>query len=199
MWERWAGLLALLVTFGLAILLALNWRSVESIAAYGYIGGFAASFLGGGTVFVPIPMAAVQFTLGGLLPAPLGPSPLGPLYVSLVCALGESLGAVTIYMAGVSGSSFIPRRNQPPGGRLGRMYEWLLRVMKRRGALVMFCVSVIMNPFFVPVTLAFAANRMGIRKYFGLVFAGKLVKVTAIAYAGYYGMRGIFNALGIDV
>ena len=40
---------------------------------------------------------------------------------------------------------------------------------------------------------------MGARKYFLIVFSGKFIKCSAIAYAGYFGLRGIFAALGIKV
>ncbi len=200
MWERWGGFLTLLLTFVLAILVVANWRSVDQITGYGYLGGFVVSALGGGTAFVPIPMAAVQFTLGGLFPPPMGPLWLGPLFVGLICSFGEALGSVSIYLAGVSGSSLVPGRSpRKSQGRLGRMYEWLSRLIQRRGAIIMFAVSSVMNPFFVPVGLACGATRLGAKKYFLVVFAGKFIKVSAIAYGGYFGLQALFKALGIDV
>jgi membrane protein DedA with SNARE-associated domain len=178
----------------------INWHSVDQITGYGYFGGFVVSALGGGTVFVPIPMAAVQFTLGGLLPPPFGPLWLGPLLVGLICSLGESLGSVTIYLAGVSGASFIPGYNPNRiRGRLRRAYDWLSGLIQRRGALIMFAVSCVMNPFFVPVALSCGATRLGTRRYFLAVFAGKFIKVTVIAYAGYFGLQALFKLLGIQL
>jgi membrane protein DedA with SNARE-associated domain len=200
LWERWGGILTMLVTFGLAVLLALNWRSVDQIAGYGYFGGFAVSALGGGTVFVPIPMALVQATLGGLMAPLFGPPFLAPLFVGLISSFGETIGAMSIYMAGLSGATPLskPKAGQPPG-RVQKLYAKLSGLMKRRGALVMFAVSAVMNPFFFPAALACGATRLGAKKYFAVVFAGKFIKVTAIAYAGYFGMSILFNWLGVHV
>lgn len=194
------GILTVAITFGLAVLVALNWHSVKQISAYGYFGGFVVSALGGGTVLVPIPMAAVQFTLGGLLLPWFGPAAIGPLCVGLVCSFGESLGALTIYAAGFSGAA--PLIKSLPGGKQGRvqkLYARLTGLMERRGPVVMFVLSAVMNPFFFPTSLACGAVRMGARKYFLIVFSGKFIKCSAIAYAGYFGLRGIFAALGIKV
>lgn len=190
----------MLITFGLALMLVLNWKSVEQIAGYGFFGGFIVSALGGGTVLIPIPMAAVQFTLGGLLPPWFGPASLGPLFVGLVCSFGETIGATSIYAAGYSGAT--PIVNSKPGKRMERIksyYVKLMTLMERRGPLILFILSAVMNPFFFPVSLACGGVRFGLKKYFLLVFAGKFIKVSAIAYAGYFGLRGLFNAIGIHV
>ena len=199
-WEYWVGLLAVLVTFGLALMLVFNWHSVGQMAGYGYFGGFAVSALGGGTVLVPIPMAAVQFTLGGILPPWFGPAVLGPVCVGLACSFGESIGALSIYAAGYSSAA--PLFNTTPGGRAGRLqklYARLMSLMERRGPWVMFGLSAVMNPFFFPASLASGAVRFGIKKYFLIIFAGKFIKCSAIAYAGYFGLRSLFGALGIHV
>jgi membrane protein DedA with SNARE-associated domain len=199
-WEYWVGLLAVLVTFGLALLVVLNWHSVSQITGYGYFGGFVVSALGGGTVLIPIPMAAVQFGLGGIILPWFGPAFLGPLFVGLVCSFGESLGSLSIYAAGYSSAT--PLFNTTPGGRAGRLqklYARLMSLMEHRGSWVMFGLSAVMNPFFFPASLASGAVRFGIKKYFLIVFAGKFIKCSAIAYAGYFGLRSLFGALGIHV
>ncbi len=178
----------------------MNWHSVEQIAGYGFFGGFVVSALGGGTVLIPIPMAAVQFTLGGILPPGCGPAFLGPLFGGRVCSLGDSIGATTIYAAGYSGAT--PLLNARPGRRMDRIkniYARLMKLMERRGSLVLFIISAVMNPFFFPISLACGGVRFGLKKYFLIVFAGKLIKVSCIAYAGYFGLKGLFNALGIHV
>jgi membrane protein DedA with SNARE-associated domain len=145
-------------------------------------------------------MAAVQFTLGGLLLPWFGPAVLGPLFVGLVCSFGETLGALTIYAAGFSGATPLFKRNQDePQGWLQKLYTRLTGLMKRRGWLVLFILSAVMNPFFFPTSLACGGIRFGARKYFLIAFAGKFIKCSAIAYAGYFGLRGLFGALGIHV
>jgi len=199
-WEYWVGILTILTTFVLALLIVINWHSVQQMAGYGYFGGFVVSALGGATVLVPVPMLAVQFALGGVLKPWFGPALLGPACVGLVCAFGEAVGALSIYVTGYSSAT--PLANTTPGGRVGRIqkiYTRLMGLMERRGSLVLFVLSAIMNPFFYPTSLAAGAVRFGIRKYFLICFAGKIIKCTAIAFAGYYGLHGIFEALGITV
>jgi membrane protein DedA with SNARE-associated domain len=194
------GVLAVLITFGLALLMVFNWHSVKQMAGYGYVGGFAVSALGGGTVLVPIPMAAVQFTLGGILLPWFGPAVLGPLCVGLVCSLGEAIGALSIYAAGYSGATpLFNTISSSRTGRLQKLYVRLMSLMERRGSLVLFILSAVMNPFFFPASVACGAVRFGMRRYFLIAFAGKFIKCSAIAYAGYFGLRNIFNALGIQV
>ncbi len=145
------GLLAVLVTFGLSLLLVFNWHSVGQMTGYGYFGGFVVSALGGGTVLVPIPMAGVQFALGGILPPWFGPAVLGPVCAGLMCSLGEAIGALSIYAAGYSGGT--PLFNTTPDGRMGKLqklYARLMGLMERRGSLVLFILSAVMNPFFFP-------------------------------------------------
>ncbi len=194
------GILTVAITFGLALLVVLNWHSVKQITGYGYLGGFVVSALGGGTVLIPIPMAAVQFALGGILAPWFGPAFLGPLCVGLLCSFGETLGALTIYAAGFSGAT--PLANSVPVGKTGwarKLYAKLTSLMERRGALVLFVLSAVMNPLFFPTALACGAVRMGAKKYFVIVFSGKFIKCSAIAYAGYFGLKAIFSALGVQV
>jgi membrane protein DedA with SNARE-associated domain len=193
------GVLAVLITFGLALVMILNWHSVDQIAGYGFFGGFVVSLLGGGTVLIPVPMAAVQFTLGGILHPWFGPAILGPVFVGLICSLGEAIGALSIYAAGYSSATSILNASREQGSRFRKFYAWLIRLMERRGWLVLFILSAVMNPFFFPASLALGGVRFGIKKYFLIAFAGKFIKCSAIAYAGYFGLRGIFNALGIQV
>jgi membrane protein DedA with SNARE-associated domain len=145
-------------------------------------------------------MAAVQFTLGGLLPPWFGPAFLGPLFVGLVCSFGEAIGATSIYAAGYSGAT--PVINSKPGKRMERIkniYVKLMKLMERHGTLILFILSAVMNPFFFPVSLACGGVRFGFKKYFLIVFAGKFIKVSCIAYAGYFGLSSLFNAIGINV
>lgn len=194
------GALTVLITFGLALIMLLNWHSVDQMSGYGYVGGLIVSALGCSTWFVPIPMAAVQFTLGGILQPWFGPVWLGPIFVGLVCSFGEATGALSIYAAGYSGGTglsdkFIKGRS----GRFIRIYQWLMRLMQRRGGLVMFILSALMNPFFFPAALTCGAARFGLKKYYLITFSGKFIKCSAIAYAGYFGLNWLFQLLGIQV
>ena len=195
-WEFWVGALTVTISFGLAIIIIFNWEFVQKLTTYGYLGGFFISALGGATIVIPVPMLAVQFALGGILKPWFGPDLAAPAFVGLACGLGETLGGLTIYLTGyTSGTPFADAE----AGRTKRAYLWLMRLMKRRGSWALFILSAIMNPFYYPAALAAGAIRFGFWKYMFITFAGKTLKVTGIAYAGYFGLRGIFNALGINL
>jgi len=199
-WEYWAGILGVVVTVFLAVLIILNRDIVQQFTGYGYFGLFFISALGGATVLVPVPMLAVQFAMGGVLAPWFGPAITAPFFVGLVSSLGETLGALTIYMTGYGGGTPLQKiREQGAEGRLAKAYIRLMNLMERRGGWTIFIISAIINPFFYPVSLAAGDMRLGIRKYFIIAFAGKAIKCTAIAYAGYYGVRGIFEFFGIQL
>ncbi len=72
-------------------------------------------------------------------------------------------------------------------------------LMERRGSLALFLLSAILNPFFYPAALAAGAMRFGVRKYFFITWAGKTIKGLTVAYAGYWGLRGLLRWLGMPV
>jgi len=199
-WKYLAGLLALALMIGMGILIARNWQNPEQIASYGLSGGFVLSVLGGATIPLLIPAVTVYFALGGLLTPWFGPAAIGPALVGLVCGLGEAVGGLSTYATGYSGSAVLERRKpKDHPGRLERLYRWLINMMQRRGGWVLFGVSALINPFFYPVSLTAGASRFGAKRYFLICLAGKTIKCTAIAYAGYLGLRGLMRLLGVDI
>lgn len=163
-------------------------HAVERLGGYGYIGAFIISIMGGATIIIPIPMLAVVFALGSALEY--------TWLLGLVAGLGETLGALTIYMTGYGGGVAIAKGMH---GRLQVAYERMMEQMKKRGSLTLFLLAAVINPFFYPAALAAGALRFSIRKYFVICWAGKTVKGMTVAYAGYYGLRGLLQALGIPL
>lgn len=198
-WEYAIGILALILVAGLGIIIARNWHDLEQVAGYGLAGGFVLSILGGATIPIPVPIIAVYFALGGLFTPWFGPAALGPALIGLTCGLGEATGGLTTYATGYSGAAVLKRREENPNPKhLERLYRWLMKMMHQRGGLVLFGVSVLINPFFYPVSLAAGISRFGARRYFFICLAGKILKCTVFAYAGYLGLRGLLGVLGVD-
>jgi membrane protein YqaA with SNARE-associated domain len=200
-WEFWVGVITVAITFGLAAIIIFSWQFVQDLEGYGYMGGLLISALGGATVIIPVPMLAIQFALGGVLAPWFGPDVAGPAFVGLVCGLGEALGGLTIYITGyTSGTPMANAETEASASRFKKAYLWMTRLMKRRrGAWALFILSAVMNPFYYPAALAAGAVRFGFWRFLFITFAGKVIKVTAITYAGFFGLRGIFSALGIEV
>ena len=173
-------------TLLMAVAVVYFWDFVQQLEGYGYLGAFLISILGGAIIIVPVPMLAVVFALGGVLL---------PYWVGIAAGLGETIGALIIYITGHGAGTALYSSN----GRLQKAYLRLIGFMERKGSLTLFVLSAVLNPFFYPAALAAGALRFGIRKYFFICFAGKTIKGLTVAYAGYWGLRGILRMLGMPV
>lgn len=182
------GIVGIIVTLLMAVAVIYFWEWVRALQGYGYFGAFLISILGGATIIIPVPMLAIVFALGGVMQY--------AWLVGAVAGLGETLGALTIYMAGYGGGTAFYHRTH---GKLHTAYERLMKLMQQRGALTLFLLAAILNPFFYPAALAAGALRLSIWRYFIICWAGKTIKGLTVAYAGYWGLRGILRLLGMPL
>jgi membrane protein DedA with SNARE-associated domain len=189
-WAYALGVLGVVLTLLMVAAIIIYKDEVRQLENLGYLGAFLISILGGATVIIPVPMLAVVFALGGAMTDLWHVALLG-----IAAALGELIGALTIYMTGHGAGRAISSKP----GRMQAAYERMLGLMERRGPLTLFIVASIVNPFFYPAALACGALRFGVRKYIFIVLAGKIIKCMTVVYAGYYGLKGFFRAIGITV
>ena len=182
------GIVGVAATVLMAFAVVYFWEFVRGLEAYGYLGAFLISVLGGATFIVPVPMLAVVFALGGVMEY--------PWLVGIAAALGETVGALTIYMTGYGGGMAFYNSKH---GKIQATYDRLMRLMERRGSLALFLLAAVLNPFFYPAALAAGALRFGVRRYFLLTWGGKTIKGLTVAYAGYWGLRGLLRMLGMPV
>jgi membrane protein YqaA with SNARE-associated domain len=182
------GIVGVIITVLMAVAIIVFKDQVQDLRQYGYMGAFFISVLGGATFIVPVPMLAIVFALGSVMP--------NPWLLALSAALGETVGALTIYMTGKgAGRVFASSKH----GRLQRAYERMLSLIERRGAITLFAVTSVVNPFFYPAAFACGALHYGVRKYIVIVLLGKTFKCMTVVYAGYFGLKGLFHLLGIDL
>ena len=193
--EYWVGVLGIVLTIGVAVAVIFYWENVRALEGYGYLGAFIISVFGGATILAPIPMTPVVFALGTVMQPSFAPY-LGPVFVGAAAGLGETLGGLSIYMTGYGGGTPLAKTRR---GKLQAAYFRLMRWMERRGSLVLFALSAVLNPFFYPAALAAGALRFGIRRYFLICWAGKTIKGITIAAAGYWGLGGLLKLLGIPL
>ena len=186
-WEYYVGILGAVLTIAMAVAVVYRWDFVQRLEGSGYAGAFFISILGGATIIVPVPMLAVVFALGGVLT---------PYWVGAAAGLGETVGALTIYMTGYGGGTALINSKH---GRIQAAYERVMGLMERRGSWTLFLLSAILNPFFYPAALTAGAMRFGIRRYFIICWIGKTIKGMTVAYAGFYGLRGLLRMLGMPV
>ncbi|MFC2032165.1 hypothetical protein ACFLUS_02165 [Chloroflexota bacterium] len=194
-WEFWVGVLGITATVGIAVAVIFYWEQIRALQGYGYIGAFAISVFGGATVLAPIPMTPVIFALGTVLKPSFAPY-LGPVFLGAVAGLGETIGGVSIYMTGYGGGTPLANSGH---GRVQSAYARLMGWMERRGSMVLFVLSAVLNPFFYPAALAAGALRFGIKRYFLICWGGKTIKGITIAAAGYWGLGSILRLFGIPV
>jgi len=118
------------------------------------------------------------------------------LFVGAAAGLGETIGALTIYMTGYGGGAAIASTKH---GKVQAVYSRLSRWMERRGALVLFIFSAVVNPFFYPIAITAGATRFGLKKYILICIVGKTIKGITVAAAGYWGLGSILRALGVPI
>ena len=153
-----------MIALSVAIYLARN--RFAALAAVGYPGIFLVSLLGNATLILPAPSLILVFSMGSALPFFL---------VGLAAGIGEALGELTGYAAGVGGRVVIERRET---------YERLHRWMQRRGALTIFVLSVIPNPLFDLAGIAAGSLRYPLWRFLLICWLGKTIKTTLVAWAG---------------
>lgn len=132
---------------------------------------FAINLVGSGTVILPVP-ALVAVYVGGSI--------LNPVTVGIVSGAASALGEMTGYLAGYGGQGLV---EDHPTYR--RMVGW----MKRNGFLTILALSIIPNPVFDLAGMAAGALRFPLWLFLSSALIGKSVKMTAVAFGGYYSIH----------
>jgi membrane protein YqaA with SNARE-associated domain len=162
-WQRWLAL-AFVIAISLAIVAFRD--QLADFKAYGYPGLFLVNLIGNATLLLPAPVLAVVFAAGGTFVPPL---------VGLAAGSGAALGELTGYIAGYSGSAVV--ENQ---ARYAQMSRW----MHRWGIWVIFVLSLVPNPVFDLAGITAGVLHVPLWRFLGACWAGKVVKMTAVAYMG---------------
>ncbi len=174
--------LALVITVISCVAVVYYWDYIAQLQGYGYLGVFIISLLATTIMVLPIPHAALVFTLGGVL---------NPALIGATSGLGASIGAMTIYLTGYGGHSLFRNSNNAT-------YSWLVKWIQRRGSIAVFIMSAVFNPLFIPMTITLGVLRFRLWKFFLLCWAGQTVKSLTLAYCGYFGLGILFRWLGIS-
>ena len=195
-WEYWLGVIGLVLTIAI---IAVVVRYIDDIQAlrgwYGYVGAFLIGIFGGATYIAPVPMLPTIFILGTVIKPSFAPY-LGPVFIGVAAGLGETIGALTIYMTGYGGGAVIARTKH---AKVRVIYSRILGWMERRGTLVLFIFSAVINPFFYPIAITAGATHFNLKKYIIICLIGKTIKGITIAAAGYWGLGAILKALGVPI
>ena len=188
------------------VFLVYNWEFIERFQTYSYLGLFFMGLVTGFSLPMPVPYMIVAFTLGGVL---------NPALVGASCGLGLGIGGTLLHLTGRGGRKFFPMSsvfglvNSSSGEEvppfITRFFQraripHVIALAQRRGALVVFLMSVAINPFFAPMAIGMGtlhSRRIRLWKFFIACWAGQTVKCMAIAYAGYLGLGTILRWMEI--
>lgn len=165
-WTPWR-VIALLVVIVLSLaILAIPQEQIKSLQALGYPGIFLLSLAANATIILPAPAILVVFTMG---------AHLSPLWLGLAAGSGAALGELSGYMAGFGGQAIIEDN---------AAYQRLATWVQRHGTWAIFGLALIPNPFFDLGGIAAGALRMPVWKFLISCWAGKVLRMIAVAAVG---------------
>lgn len=173
------AVLAVLLAVAITVVIVVFRKTIQQFGAYGYSGVLLISFLGNATVLFPVPSLALVFAMGSVL---------NPVLVGLVAGVGEALGELSGYLAGLGGRAIIEDH---------QTYEKINRWMKKFGLWVIFTLSVIPNPIFDLAGIVAGASGFPLWQFLLYCWMGKTVKTTLIAFAGYYSISLVERLLSL--
>ena len=150
---------------------------LESLGSWGYVGVAAAEFSNSAMIIVPTPALAYTFAMGAIL---------NPFILGLIGGTFGTMGEFVGYALGRRGAVLLPDRPM-----VQRITEWA----DRWGAMVLFCSAALPVPFDVAGIWA-GTVRYPLERFVPLVWAGKTLKLTLVALAGYYGVEVLSMLFG---
>ncbi|MCI0439919.1 MAG: VTT domain-containing protein [Chloroflexi bacterium] len=163
--------------FALAFLALLRFQeALSSMGNWGYPIAFLVELVNSASLFIPSPGRV--YTLSVSLT-------LDPFFLGLLAGIGAALGELTGYYAGARGRGFIE----------GKRPRWLRRLhalRERRIGAVLFAMAFLPVPFDIAGLWA-GAIRYPIARFLLYTTPGKVLKMTAIALAGHYGLTRLLS------
>ena len=167
-------LLLFLAILGLTASIFIYRDKLQHLQQYGYFGIFIVNLVASGTVLLPAPGALFTYAFGAVLSPPL---------VALASATGASIGELSGYAAGVSGQAVIGNT------KFYRTFHGFMQKHSNFTGYLLLIAATIPNPFFDLVGIAAGALRYPLVRFLTLTFVGNLIKMYAIASAGYYSLQ----------
>jgi membrane protein DedA with SNARE-associated domain len=186
-----------IATTVISVILAIRyWHFIAEMQNYGYLGIFLIAFIAGSSVPSPLSYLILLFTFGGIPVKSFGA--FHPAVAGLAGGLGAGLGGTLVYLLGRGGRRLLPSIkafsvDQKASDKLSvKFVNWA----QRRGSVVVFIMSAMLNPVFAPMAIAMGALRFRLFKFFLMCSAGNTLKALIVSYAGYFGLGTILRWLG---
>ncbi len=165
----------LIFVIGLTIYLLTIADQVKHLEYLGYPGIFLVSIIANATIIVPLPTLVITSTMGAIF---------DPFWVAVAAGLGATIGELTGYLAGFSGSAVIENRNW-----YDRLTEW----MRKYGDVTILVLAFIPNPLFDMAGIVAGALKLPVYRYLFWTAIGKTLKMMLFAYGGASILNGLFG------
>ncbi|MBU1930166.1 VTT domain-containing protein [Candidatus Micrarchaeota archaeon] len=162
-----------------------------AVEFYGLLGLFVASIIANATLFLPLPITIVTFSMGAL--AFSNGWGLGfVVLVGIASGLGAAIGELSGYIAGFLGGKALDKAKKDTK-REGKLEEVALKIEKH-GMAIIFVGTFLPLPFdFFGIAAGLA--KYNVKKFFVATAAGKIVRDILIASAGFFGFELIQGIL----
>jgi len=168
-------ILAVVFVIAITVTIFLFRERVREFAGLGYPGIFLIVMIAYATILVPVPAAAIVFTMGGVF---------NPIGVGLAAGCGAVIGEVSGYLAGYGGQAVIEN---------WKMYEKMSTLVNKYGGPAILVLSAIPNPFFDLVGVAAGALKIPVHKFMLWCWPGQIIKMMIFAYTGSSSLNLIFQ------
>ena len=169
------GILALSIL--VAVALIYFREHMLRMGNWGYLGVFAAEMGNSAAIIIPTPGPVVTLAMASIL---------NPVLVGLIGGVAASVGELFGYVVGASG------RRALEGSRI---HDRLQALPQHRIGPTLFLLAALPMPFDVAGIWA-GAIHYSPRRFMLYVTAGKIIKVTSVAFVGYYGIGWLLRSLG---
>lgn len=136
----------------------------------GLVGLFIVNFVSSATFFVPAPAFLTVITGGNLYPA---------IIVAVVAAVAAGLGDMLGFVFGHSGRRLAKKKLDRY-----KTIRFLEKHFHRHGALIIFIIAIIPNPFFDAVGILAGIVNYPAMKFFAIMLVGRFIRYWALAQVG---------------
>jgi uncharacterized membrane protein YdjX (TVP38/TMEM64 family) len=183
------------LTIAVCVVLIRFWKYLAAYEIIIYLGLFFTAVLAGSPLPIPTPCFALTFTLG---------SRFDPFLIGLIAGTGAAMGAMLVYFTARTGRHFMPNVNfTDPANKIyssaiGRFLRKIkvprfMELANRRGPVGVFFLSMVPNPFLMPLLVTMGINKVAAWKIALTTWAGNLVMFIVIAAVGHYGLGSILR------
>jgi uncharacterized membrane protein YdjX (TVP38/TMEM64 family) len=170
-------ILSLTFAVGITVAVFVFRDAVGKLGGVGYGVAFLTMLVTSATLIAPAPGLAYVFIWG---------QQLNPLLLGIMAGAGSTLGELTGFLAGYSGSGVVENMD---------VYKRIEGYVRKYGVIPIIVLAAIPNPLFD--VAGFAAGALGFKwwQFLLATFVGKTIKCVVVAYAGLYSMGFIEHLL----